>query len=76
MTRCNTCREEIVLGEPYHSEEWQEYGPIEHEKDFGWLGMTTCRVYHNRCLPGHVLRAAKGITHITGAARLGVQEVK
>jgi hypothetical protein len=74
--KCSTCGKDVVFGELFHSEKWEEFGPIEHEQDFGWIGLTVGRIHHTRCLPGYVKRELLGITTITGAARLGVQEVK
>jgi hypothetical protein len=49
-----------------------------HNETFGFTSGVSLadEFYHEGCAPGHILRAAKGITEITGAARLGVQEVK
>jgi hypothetical protein len=70
--KCSICGKELEPGEQYALCEWLI-------KRRGYYGGDRAAFYEpqrfcSEHIPGHVKRAAAGITHITGAARLGVQE--
>jgi mevalonate pyrophosphate decarboxylase len=74
--KCSICGREIRPGEKYigtkvYVLEVRQEG-VDFDVDAGPFVSVQCYEH----APGHILRASKGITTITGAARLGVQGVK
>jgi hypothetical protein len=76
MKECDICGRAIHPGELFGATKsyvWEVATNIGQEDELCGLFLSFQCQEH---IPGHILRAAKGITTITGAASLGVQEVK